>query len=321
MGRPLRIELRDGLYHITSRGNEGKAIFVERGDRHKFLDILSDYHERFGLLVHAYVLMDNHYHLVLGTPRGNLLKAMHGINSSYTGYFNRKHCRKGHLFQGRYKGILVEKEAYLLPLSRYIHLNPFRAGLVKRPEDYEWSSYSEYLGKVRKAKWMVHGWVLAPFNGENRGARRKYQEYVEAALGIAESPLSKVFGQIILGGEDFVGKVKGMIKRKVLTPEIVERKKFQEGVPFEKISKIVIEAFRLKQEDILGRRKRENLPRKVALYFAKRYTGKGNREIGDLFGGIHPSAVSKAAAWTEKEMARNRDLRNQIEKLNSYFKA
>ncbi len=317
----MRIEMQDGLYHITSRGNEGKAIFLERGDRLKFLEILADYHERFGILIHAYVLMDNHYHLILGTPRGNLLKVMHGLNSAYTGYFNRKYNRKGHLFQGRYKGILVEKEAYLLPLSRYIHLNPFRAGLVKKPEQYEWSSYPGYIGKARRTKWIYQVWVLAPWDGGMKGVGRKYREYVEEGTGMAESLLSKVIGQIVLGGEGFVETVKGMVKQRVLSREIVERKKLQAGISLEKVGQVITDAFRVKEEDILGKGKRGNFPRKAALYFAKRFTEKGNREIGEFFGGIQASAVSKASAWVEKEMSRNRDLRNQIESLNSYFKA
>jgi REP element-mobilizing transposase RayT len=125
LGRPIQIEYPGALYHITSRGNERKNIFLKDEDRVKFLQILEDYHDRYGILIHNYVLMDNHYHLVLETPKGNLLKVMHGINSSYTGYFNRRYGRSGHLFQGRYRGILVEKDAYLLSLSRYVHPNPW----------------------------------------------------------------------------------------------------------------------------------------------------------------------------------------------------
>jgi REP element-mobilizing transposase RayT len=313
--------MKDGLYHITSRGNEGKAIFLERGDRLKFLDILADYHVRFGILIHAYVLMDTHYHLILGTPRGNLLKVMHGLNSGYTGYFNRKNKRKGHLFQGRYKGILVEKETYLLPLSRYIHLNPYRAGLVKKPEQYEWSSYPAYIGKAGRAKWIYPGWVLAPFDGGGKGAGRKYRQYVEDGMGVAEPFLPKVFGQIVLGGDGFVETVKDMVKRKVLSREIVERKKLQEGISLEKVGQVVTDAFRIKEEEILGKGTRGNFPRQAALYLAKRLTGKGNREIGEFFGGIQASAVSKAAARVEKEMSRNWSVRNQMERLKSYFKA
>jgi REP element-mobilizing transposase RayT len=114
MGRPIRIEYKGALYHITSRGNERRKIFLDEKDRTKFLRILADYYDRYGILIHAYVLMDNHYHLILETPKGNLLKVMHGLNGSYTGYFNRRHGRVGHLLQGRYKAILIEKDTYLV---------------------------------------------------------------------------------------------------------------------------------------------------------------------------------------------------------------
>ena len=147
MGRPLRIEYPGAVYHVTSRGNERREIFLDNDDRLTFLEILKDYHDRFDILIHAYVLMDNHYHLVLETPKGNLLKVMHGINSRYTGYFNRKYSRAGHLFQGRYKALLVEKNSYLVELSRYIHLNPVRAKVIEKPERYRWSSYRGYVGR------------------------------------------------------------------------------------------------------------------------------------------------------------------------------
>jgi REP element-mobilizing transposase RayT len=142
MGRPLRIQYPGALYHITSRGNERKKIFLDDTDRIRFLEILKDYHIRYGILIHSYVFMDNHYHLILETPNGNLLKVMHGINGGYTGYFNRRYNRSGHLFQGRYKGILAEKDAYLVQLSRYVHLNPVRARMVEKPEQYRWSSHN-----------------------------------------------------------------------------------------------------------------------------------------------------------------------------------
>ncbi len=175
MGRPLRIEYPGALYHITSRGNEKRDIFLDNNDRIKFLDILEDYHERYGILIHSYVLMDNHYHLILETPKGNLLKVMHGINGGYTGYFNRRHGRVGHLFQGRYKGIIVDKDTYLLELGRYVHLNPLRAKMVERPELYEWSSYPAYIGKQKQKSWMEYSWVLSKFGRDkNTGNCRRH---------------------------------------------------------------------------------------------------------------------------------------------------
>src|SRR4030043_955742 len=227
MGRPIRIEYPAALYHITSRGNERKKIFLEDGDRVKFLKILEDYHDRYGILIHSYVLMDNHYYLVLETPRGNLLKVMHGINSSYTGYFNRKYGRSGHLFQGRYKGIIVEKDTYLIPLSRYVHLNPVRAKIVERPEQYRRSSYPGYIGKTGECTWVEYSWILSTFGNDIKTAIRKYQQYTEEGLHTdIGNPTKNLYGQIILGGEEFIEKIKGMFKRKLLTSEFEERKGF-----------------------------------------------------------------------------------------------
>ena len=136
MARPLRIEYDGALYHITSRGNERKAIFRDDEDRVGFLEALQKVNERFNWICHAYCLMNNHYHLVVETPDGNLSKGMRQLNGVYTQYFNRKHHRVGHIFQGRYKSILIEKESYLLEVSRYVVLNPVRAKAVKKPEDW-----------------------------------------------------------------------------------------------------------------------------------------------------------------------------------------
>ncbi len=146
MARPLRIEYPGALYHITSRGNARADIFDDNPDREKFLSILGVVVRKYRWICHGYCLMDNHYHLLVETPESNLCRGMRQINGLYTQGFNRRHGRVGHLFQGRYKSILVEKDSYLLQLSRYIVLNPVKAGMVKAPEDWEWSSYQSTAG-------------------------------------------------------------------------------------------------------------------------------------------------------------------------------
>ena len=136
MARPLRIEYPGALYHVTSRGNEQKDVFKSRRDREQFLSYLESAAERYGAVIHVWCLMSNHYHLLLETPKGNLSQIMRHINGAYTTYFNVKRKRAGHLFQGRYKAILVDADAYVAELSRYIHLNPVRAGMVKKAEEY-----------------------------------------------------------------------------------------------------------------------------------------------------------------------------------------
>ena len=149
MGRPLRIEYSGAWYHVTSRGNERKDVFKSRADREKFLSYLESASVRYGAVIHAFCLMSNHYHLLLETPSGNLSQIMRHINGAYTNYFNAKRKRAGHLFQGRYKAILVEADQYAKELSRYLHPNPVRAGMVDRPEAWEWSSYLSILLSIR----------------------------------------------------------------------------------------------------------------------------------------------------------------------------
>ena len=170
MTRPLRIEYTGAHYHVTSRGNERKAIFRDDTDREKFLELSGRAVEQSGIRVHAYVLMSNHYHLLIETPRGGLNRALRYLNGVYTQVFNRRHKRVGHLFQGRYKAILVEKDAYLLELSRYIHLNPWRVNRGTDPIKYRWSSLGPYLGIRVGPSWLTVREVMKQFGAKPREA-------------------------------------------------------------------------------------------------------------------------------------------------------
>lgn len=168
MARPLRLEFPGALYHVISRGNERSPIFRDDWDRGFFLGILGSVVRDHGWLVHSYCLLGNHYHLLVETPQGRLSKGMHVLNGRYTQKFNRRHRRAGHVLEGRFKAILVEKEAHLLELHRYIVLNPVRAGLVSRPEDWSWSSYRATCGLRRRPGWLEVRWTLAQFGGAPR---------------------------------------------------------------------------------------------------------------------------------------------------------
>src|SRR6266511_4267743 len=175
MARPLRIEYPGAYYHITSRGNERKAIFRDDEDRVKFLELLGRAVEEFYIRLHGYVLMSNHYHILLETPNGNLNRALRYINGVYTQAFNRRHKRVGHLFQGRYKAILVDKDSYLLELSRYIHLNPWR---VKRSMDtikYPWCSLRSYFGARAAPAWLIVRDVMSQLGSKGK---RGYRQFV-----------------------------------------------------------------------------------------------------------------------------------------------
>ena len=219
MTRPLRLAYPGALYHVTTRGNARQAIYTDDQDRYTFLAVLAAVVTRSQWLCHAYCLMDNHYHLLIETPQGNLSAGMRQLNGVYTQRFNRRHTRVGHVFQGRFKAILVERESYLLELCRYVVLNPVRAGLAKRPETYRWSSYRATAGLEKAQEWLTREWVLAQFSPQRRRAERQYQQFVQDGRGVA-SPWAQVEGQVMLGQSHFVETLKPLLADKVKVQEI-----------------------------------------------------------------------------------------------------
>ncbi|HBC0467107.1 TPA: transposase [Legionella pneumophila] len=205
MVRPLRIEFAGGLYHITSRGNRKEAIYLSDKDRENFLSVLSDACLKYQWLCHSYCLMTNHYHLLIETPLGNLSKGMRYLNGVYTQKFNKSHKRIGHVLQGRYKSILVEKDSYLLELSRYIVLNPVRAGMVEKADEWSWSSYLATSGRVPIPSWLTVDWLLSSFGSIKSEALINYGQFVDAGLS-KKSPLLDLKHQIYLGSDEFISR-------------------------------------------------------------------------------------------------------------------
>jgi putative transposase len=209
VSRRLRVEYPGAFYYVTSRGNERRTVFQSNRDREKYLSYLDSAHERYGAVIHVYCLMGNHYHLLLETPRGNLSKILHYINGAYTTCFNIKGSRSGHLFQGRYKGILVDKDRYCKEVSRYVHFNPVRTGMVKTPLEYPWSSYRYFVGRDKKPKWSTTEFVLGDFGGEGGRGFKRYREYVEREVDKEiENPLKKVIASTFLGRKEFIDRIK-----------------------------------------------------------------------------------------------------------------
>lgn len=209
MARPLRIEYPGAFYHITARGNERKDIFRDERDRERFLAYLETAVVRYKAVIHVYCLMNNHYHLLMSTPGGNLSQIVRHINGAYTVYFNKRHHRFGHLFQGRYKAILVDADEYAGELSRYIHLNPVRAGLATLPEGYPWTCYMNYIGRKKAAWWQTTDWLLRYYGKSPEEAKREYRAFVEAKIGVSEeSPLKEAIASTILGGPEFIEDIK-----------------------------------------------------------------------------------------------------------------
>lgn len=206
MSRPLRLEFPGALYHVTARGDRQEPIFEDDQDRQELLEILGRGLERFDARCLAYCLMPNHYHFVLETRLANLSRLMRQVNGVYTQRFNRRHGQVGHLFQGRFKAILVDRDAYLLEVCRYVDLNPVRARLVKRPQDWSWSSYRAHVGLVSRPAWLDSVVLLRQLAGTETASRRRYAEFVAQGRGIRlwDEALS---GQIYLGDERFMEKV------------------------------------------------------------------------------------------------------------------
>jgi len=210
MARPLRIEFPGGLYHVTARGDRREDIFVDDHDRNAWLAVFSEVCRRFNWRCHAYCMMDNHYHILVETVDGNLSAGMRQLNGVYTQRSNRRHHRSGHVFQGRFKSIVVERDSYLLELARYVVLNPVRAGMVGDVADWRWSSYGAMVGEVQAPDWLYCDWLLSQFGQQRKRCRRKYQEFVCAGLGLA-SPCRAVKGQIYLGDDDFIQRIRCQI--------------------------------------------------------------------------------------------------------------
>jgi REP element-mobilizing transposase RayT/plasmid stabilization system protein ParE len=205
MARPLRLEFPGALYHLTSRGDGREDVFLTAADREAFLQVLTQVVERFAWLCHAYCLMDNHYHLLVETPQANLSRGMRQLNGVYTQAFNRAHGRVGHVFQGRFKSILVEKESHLLELARYIVQNPVRARSVRRAVDWPWSSYRATAGLEAAPSFLTVDWILGQFGRNRRTAQEAYREFV--AEGRGASPWDALVGQVFLGSERFVRRL------------------------------------------------------------------------------------------------------------------
>jgi REP element-mobilizing transposase RayT len=310
MARPLRIEYAGALYHVTSRGNERKDVFTSQRDREKFLSYVESAVVRYGAVVHAWCLMNNHYHLLLETPSGNLSQIMRHINGAYTTYFNVKRKRAGHLFQGRYKAILVEADAYALELSRYMHLNPVRAGMVAKPEDYPWSSYRSYSGHSATPEWLRTDFILGYVGRNSTDATQQYARYVEDLLGRDyDSPLKDTVASTVLGGEEFI---------RAVSERHVGQTRAARNLPAVKAlaRRPSMDAIIMTIKAELG--DRAALVRAVSLYGCQKYSGAKLKDIGTRFG-ISDSAVSQASRRMAVKAETDSYLKKMLDRVETCF--
>jgi putative transposase len=269
MARPLRLDHAGAVWHVTSRGNERREIFRDDEDRKRFLAILGHVVERFRWRVHAYVLMGNHYHLLIETPEPTLSRGMRHLNGIYTQGFNRRHERVGHLLQGRFKAILVEKEAHLLELARYVVLNPVRSGISTTAGQWKWSNYRATAGLGPAPAWLETEWTLEQFS-PRREAERRYRGFVAEGKGSGYAPWEELVSQIYLGGERFRKRVQEMISAGTRSRQIPRLQRLP-GRP--RLADIVAAAsreFGVRESDLHRRR---HTPARLAVAYLARHEG------------------------------------------------
>jgi putative transposase len=319
MARPLRLEFAGALYHVTARGNERKPIYRDERDRQRFLERLATVAAGFSVRVHAYVLMRNHYHLLVETPAGNLSRAMRQLNGVYTQDFNRRHRRAGHLFQGRYKAILVDKDSYLLELSRYIHLNPVRVGEVRQPWDFGWSSAGAFVGKRRAPNFLVVGEVLGHFGRRRATARRRYAAFLLDGMEKGDAkPWAAVEGQLLLGEPPWVERMKRRLGAWPAGGEETGRRKLSLRPPLSVLLTQVCREARVERAALMRRRGlRGSWARRVAMALAWELCGLSQSEIAQALG-VGPYAVSKAVARTDALARSDPRVRKAIMRIKSH---
>ena len=313
MPRPYRLQAEGVLYHITSRGDDRKKIFLNETDCRKFLEYLKAVKEKFKFFLYAYCLMGNHYHLLLETTQPNISRLMQSLNTAYTVYYNtkRKHC--GHLFQGRYKSIVVDKDSYFLELTRYIHLNPVRAKIVDGPGKFKWSSYNDYInmntaGLVDTAEAFRYFDLSA----------EQYKEFVLSGINNKGISFKDVYAGFILGKEKFVKDTLSAMKAKMENSEF-SYKKSACGIEPDSILHKVASCWRVSPVILLKSKRKPLLARKIAVYLLKRISGLTNEQIGAKFE-ITYSAVSKIAQDVERRRIKDKKMAKDIDNIISHFK-
>jgi putative transposase len=312
VSRPLRLEFPGALYHVTSRGHERGPIFRDARDRLQFLNLLASVVPDQAWLLHSYCLMGNHYHLLVETARATLSRGMHSLNARYSQHLNNRHERAGHVFEGRFKAIVVQKQAHLLELHRYIVLNPVRAGIVRRPEDWPWSNYRATSGMVACPPWLEVGSTLALFSSFGSGAAGAYVRFVAEGVDRVGSPLEGVRRQIYLGDRRFLEEMSEHARKRSPAREIPVEHLTPLPLEIDEIRRLVSREWDIEPEDLTGREAGD--AKLAAVYLSRRLCGRSAREVGDAFG-IKRGRVGNIMV----EMARKRRtyLRRRVEKLLS----
>ena len=312
MSRQLRLEYPGSLWHVTSRGNERRDIFHDDADRRFFLDTLGEAVERFDWILTAYVLMTNHFHLVLQLTAETLSKGMQWLNGKYARAFNRRHRRVGHLLQDRPWCVLVDEDTYFLTAVRYVALNPVRACIVGKPEDYVWSSHRAVLGESTEPDWLAIDDVLVHFGDTREIARPRYRQFVNEAIGSEERLWDNVTGQMYLGSEDWIDKVRARI---ALKPRSDDHPRLQREIRLISMTDVVTAvAQTLSADPDIVRRGRGGVPRMVAAWVGCHEALLPNREIAAGLRLRSAARVSQLVKQCDRALSSNTGVQELVDR-------
>jgi len=295
MARPLRIHVDGAAHHVLSRGGKGGFIFKRDDDKYRFLDILSTGIERYGIELFAYCIMDNHYHLLLSDPGKHLSRIMHYTGSVFAGHMRRKRGWIGHVFAGRFKSLCVRKEHYLAGLSRYIHLNPYRAGMVEKAEEYPWSSYPSYLRMEDAPSWLNTDWILQRYGPRRAEASSRYRAFIEEAMGTPdEYPIDEAVAKAVAGDENFIKNGLESIEHNRQFNNVSYRRLYLRSIPIDTIKQSVCEYYGVQT---MKKRRQDGSPNtkravEMFVWLARQHTSSENREIIEATGHTDPSTIS-----------------------------
>ncbi len=322
MSRALRIEYPGALYHVTCRGNEKRAIFKNDQDREKFVEIFQRSIEIYNIEVYSYVLMSNHFHILIKTPLGNLSQFMRHFNITYTSYFNRRYKRSGHLYQGRYKSLLIDRDEYFVVVSRYIHLNPIRVKAMSTvPEEekfqylegYKWSSLPGYIDKKKRNGFVDYEPILTKCGGVNAKGRKGYRKLIYYNMTRGLEIKKDIVGQCILGGEKFVKWVKEEVLGKKTDKECPQLIKLENY----KKEDVIIKAIEKETGKLIGIIKAERgTLRQLTMDLLYRLGGLNNREIGEMFG-VDYSTVSQGRKRVNVKISKDKKLQEMMKRIES----
>jgi len=318
MSRQLRIVFPGAVYHITSRGYEKSFIFKDDKEKQHFLDILSRASARFDLIIHAYAVMGNHYHILAETKSPNLSQAMHYINMRYGKYYNIRHKRKGYVFERRYSAFVIQKGEAIKRQVQYIHMNPIRAKIESVLGEYKWTSHKRYVGLDKESPAKCD-YVLSLFGGDTKNAMEAYEEYMCRSKVLNRVRVETgIYGVGIIGDKSFVKNIKLLFGNKKLSEDINTRSKIKRIYSYEEIIRAVCEFYQISESLLTAKKGAWNVYKKVLIYLLSMDGGLSGAEVGRMFE-MHQSSVSKAITRTEKQIRASKEKTEEIGKIRAKY--